>query len=178
MIVLDHLFSSSDELFLHAEDDTSLPPLNTTIPIQVSSVAKLPPGIGESFFMAGVRNTTVLSGYDDHYESLYGTSFAFLGEESIPSVRAIADSVSSYLASVLIGEPTDLPVSVDYLQDLLHCLAIDGKCGIIEKSLGIKENKITESLRLGAGAESRIDGHPIDKYAGTYFVFVIPRCYP
>lgn len=170
MIVLDHLFSFSNELFLHAEGDVPLPSVDTLIPIQMSSIMKLPPGIGESFFMAGVRNTQVLSGYDAHYESLYGTSFASLGEESIQSVQDIADSVSSFIASVLIGESTNVTVSAEYLQDLLHCLAIDGKCAIIEQSLGLKENEITNSLRWGMRAESWVDGQPIDKYAGTYFV--------
>ena len=172
VIVLDHLFSSSDHLYVHGEEETKLPSVNTTIPIEPSTARRIPPGAGESFYMEGVGNTIVVSGFDEHYEPLYGSSFSSLGEDRIPSIHDVANSVSSFVATLLKKEEMHVEVSLELLDDLLHCFAVDGKCGVIERTLGLEDNVITLSLRWSHSQGSSVDGRPIDKSPGTYDVLL------
>lgn len=171
--MLDHLFSSADRLYVHSEAEMKLPSLNTTIPIEPSTVMRIPPGAGESFFMEGVENTMVVSGFDDHYEPLYGSSLSSLDEDRIPSIHDLANSVASFVAALLKNEETHVVVSMELVDDLLHCFAMDGQCGIIERTLGLKENAITSSLSWHRTEGLSVDGRPIDKSAGTYDVLLL-----
>ena len=148
VIVLDQLYSNSSTLYLHHEPQASLPSFQEAVPILESSEAKLPPGSGESFFLAGINETFVISGYDTQYESTaFGSSFSSLSMEDLPAITDLANSIARFVQSLVFDEGDPVEVEEEYLQQLLACLAVNGDCGIIEQTLHLTENSLTGSLR-------------------------------
>lgn len=164
MIVLDQLLPLNHSLFFHAEPELSLSPFAGTLSIQPSSVRRLPPGTGESFYQAGVRATVVITGYDASFANThYGSVFS--PEVVSEEVEKVASTVLEYVAHQL-GVPQPPSINGTYLQGVLNCLAINGTCDVLERVLDYAEGALTK----------RLDGKPVDKDCGALEVSAGTRC--
>lgn len=147
-------------MYFHAEADAVITPFEGTLSIRPASRSILPPGTGESFYQAGVKNTVVITGYDTVFTNSYlGSVF----HESIDTekVEKIAATVFEYVLSEL-DVKTEVTIESTYLDSLMHCLALDGNCTVIETTMGYRSASITSQLK----------NEPINKFAGTYNVRV------
>ena len=156
MIILDQLLPMQDSLYFHSErDDVS--PFYGDIAILPSSVAVLPPGPAETFFMAGV-DTIVISGFDAEFRTRsYGSSLQEM--VNLNDTIIVAQTISAFLASEL--ELGIVPIiNAVYLNSLLDCLAINGTCSVIEDVLSMEDGYITH----------RLEGHPLDMVTTTLSV--------
>lgn len=192
--MLDRLLPLRTSLFFHAEPDFPLARFDAALPIQPSTVAKLPPGTAESFYQAGVRRTVVISGYDDafaepHPGSVFqepvtaaqvapiaSTILAFSLQQlgvndtstSLSGVTATSTSLSEVTTtSTSLSEvsPTLPAINGTYLESVLGCLAVDGSCAVLESVLGYEPDSITH----------RLGGVPVDKFCGVLEVQINRR---
>ena len=139
--MLDQLLPLNHSLFFHAEPELSLSPFPGTLSIQPSSVRRLPPGTGESFYQAGVRSTLVITGYDASFANThYGSVFS--PEVVSEEVEKVASTVLEYVVHQL-GVPQPL--------------SINGTCDVLERVLDYAEGALTK----------RLDGKPVDKDCGA-----------
>lgn len=158
MIILDQLLPMKDSLYFHSEPGISIEPFSSILSIQPSSVQKIPPGTGESFYQAGITNTVVITGYDDVFETKY---FGSIYHESIDDskLQAISKTILDFiLREIGITESTE--IDTDYLTSVYQCFAVNGNCTVIEDLMGYKRDSITSQLK----------NKPINKFVGTYNV--------
>lgn len=182
--MLDRLLPLRTSLFFHAEPDCPLARFDAALPIQPSTVAKLPPGTAESFYQAGVRRTVVISGYDDAFAEPHPGS-VFQEPVTAAEVAPIASTILAFAlqqlgvnatrASEVTGTSTSLSdvtgtsttifdvaatlpaINGTYLESVLGCLAVDGSCAVLESVLGYEPDSITR----------RLGGEPVDKFCGV-----------
>lgn len=157
MIVLDSLLPLRSSLFFHAEPDCPLAPFEGALAIQPSTVAKLPPGTAESFYQAGVRNTVVISGFDDAFADPHAGS-VFQEAVTAAQVLPVASTILAFAAQQLgISSTHATAINSTYLESVLGCLAVNGSCTVLESVLDYKEGSIT----------NRLGGVPLDKFCGV-----------
>ena len=172
--MLDRLLPLRTSLFFHAEPDFPLARFDAALPIQPSTVAKLPPGTAESVYQAGVRRTVVISGYDDAFAEPHPGS-VFQEPVTAVQVAPIASTILAFAmqqlgvndtTTSLSGVTATLPaINGTYLESVLRCLAVDGSCAVLESVLGYEPDSITH----------RLGGVPVDKFCGVLEVQINRR---
>lgn len=150
-----------DRLFFHYESDVMVPPFSSVLSIEPSTIHMIPPGTGESFYQAGIKNTVVITGYDEQFTNPY---YGSVYHEEIPEekVNAITATLLDYILTELDLKGA-ASVSQIYLHSLLQCFSIDGNCTVIEEVMNYQVGSITKQLK----------GKPINKFVGTYHVCFI-----
>lgn len=161
VIILDQLLPMHDRLFFHYESDVMIPPFSSVLSIEPSTVHMIPPGTGESFYQAGIKNTVVITGYDNQFTNPYYGS-VYHEEIAEEKVNAITATLLDYILTELDLKGA-ASVNQIYLHSLLQCFSIDGNCTVIEEVMNYQAGSITKQLK----------GKPINKFVGTYHVCFI-----
>ena len=151
MIILDQLLPMAEALYFHSEAATPAP-FHHSLSILPSTERLLPPGTAESFFAAGVRNVTVITGYDTHFVGNWAS--ALQPALNTSAVLPIASTLLQYILSELRLNAPEAAINATYLEELVQCLAVDGTCAVMERLLGSEDGAITSQLRKAWGSLS------------------------